>query len=288
MAFHEALTRVTYKRIFKVWPDLEEPRTISEKMCWLKVNDRRSINAVITDKWRMRDYAESCGFGHMLNEIIYVWDHPQEIDFDALPEAYVLKVSNGSAMNIIKKPGMTLDFALARRRLKRWVATDMADHKGEWYYSASPARILAETYLDTGEGDLPDYKFFVFNGQVRIIQFCEGRYQDLQSVFLDPDWRVLPFSYASFEPYERPLPEAPECLDEMIQAARELAAGFPLLRVDFYIHQGRPVLGELSLNPVGGYIVFSPEHWNRTVGDWLELPAKADVVCGQGGSFGEI
>ncbi|MEM8791724.1 MAG: ATP-grasp fold amidoligase family protein [Pseudomonadota bacterium] len=278
MAFHEALTRVTYKRVFGAWPDLDDPKTISEKMCWLKVNDRRPLNAVVTDKWRMRAHVTDCGLGHMLNRILGVWEDPAEIDFAALPDAYVLKISNGSAMNIIRKPGTTLDEVQARRRLRRWVATDMADHKGEWYYAASPSRILAEAYLDNGEGDLPDYKLFVFNGEVRIIQFCEGRYQDLRSVFLDPDWHALPFSYASFRSYDRPLPPRPEYLDEMIGAAQRLAADFPLLRVDFYMHQGRPVLGELSLNPVGGYTVFRPDAWNRAIGDWLTLPPKHDLL----------
>lgn len=277
MGFHEALIRVTYRRIFGVWPDLEDPKTISEKMCWLKINDRRPINAVITDKWRMRAYVTEQGFGDMLNRIIGVWDDPAKIDFDALPDAYVLKISNGSAMNIIKKPGAALDLARARRLLRRWVATNMADHKGEWYYAASPSRILAETYLDNGFGDLPDYKFFVFNGEVRIIQFCEGRYENLQSVFLGPDWQMLPFSYASFKPYEGPLPAPPACLAEMTESACRLASGFPLLRVDFYTHRDRPVLGELSLNPVGGYTVFSPGEWNRTIGDWLTLPSGGAV-----------
>ena len=279
MAFHEALTRVTYKRVFGVWPDLDDPKTISEKMCWLKINDRRPINAVITDKWRMRDYVSEMGFSHTLNEIIGVWEDPSEIDFSKLPDAYVLKVSNGSAMNIIKRPGAKIDVADAQWRLKRWAGTNMADHKGEWYYAASPTRIIAETYLDNGAGDLPDYKFFVFHGEVKIIQFCEARYEDLQSVFLSADWNVLPFTYKTFKAYSQAPPAPPSQLAEMIEAASRLAEGFPLVRVDFYIHEGQPIVGELSLNPVGGYTNFTPDEWNLKIGAWLNLPPKAELAA---------
>ena len=277
-SFHEALTRVTYRRIFGQWPDLDTPRTISEKMCWLKINDLRPINSVVTDKWRMRDYVEERGLGHMLNPVIDVWDDPEDIPFQDLPDAYVLKVSNGSAMNIIKRPGVEVDIATARRRLRRWVATNMADHKGEWYYAASSPRIIADTYLDNGGGDLADYKLFVFNGEVRIIQFCKERYQGLKSAFLAPDWTVYPFTYETLAPFDDPLPRPPEQLDAMIQAASRLAEGFPMMRADFYVHDDKPILGELSLNPVGGYTLFTPDAWNLQIGDWLELPPKAQLA----------
>ncbi|MDT8326748.1 MAG: ATP-grasp fold amidoligase family protein, partial [Roseovarius sp.] len=261
MDFHEALTRVTYKRIFGVWPDLENPRTISEKMCWLKINDRRAQNAVITDKYRLRAYAEKHGLGHLMNDLHGVWDSADAVDFAALPEAYALKVTNGSAWNVIKAPGQVIDNEAARKRLDRWMKTNMADHKGEWYYAASPARIIAEHYLDNGGGDIPDYKIFVFNGEPRFVQYCESRYSDLRSIFLSPEWEPMPFTYANFAPFGPPPPK-PAALDEMLDAARTLSQGFPLVRADFYIHQGRLLLGELTLNPVGGYTVFTPDEWN--------------------------
>ncbi|MDZ4381611.1 MAG: ATP-grasp fold amidoligase family protein [Parvibaculum sp.] len=276
MEFHEALTRVTYKRIFGVWPDLDDPRTISEKMCWLKINDRRAICGEITDKYRMRGYAERLGLAAMLNDLHGVWESAAEVDFHSLPDCYALKVTNGSAWNVIKRPGVPIDEESARRRLDRWMKTNMADHKGEWYYAASPARIIAEHYLDNGDGDIPDYKLFVFNGKTRIVQYCTGRYQNLRSIFMSPDWEPMPFSYKVFKPYGAPPPRPAE-LDQMIAASHRLAAGFPLVRVDFYVHQGRLLLGEMSLNPVGGYTVFRPEEWNLEIGDWLELPDAAEL-----------
>ncbi len=279
MDFHEALIRVIYKHIFGVWPDLETPRTISEKFCWLKINDRRPVNAVITDKFRMRGYVEQFGFGHLLNELHAVWDSAEEVDFDALPDAYALKVTNGSAWNVIKGPGTEIDEVLTRKHLDLWMKTNMADNKGEWYYAASPSRIIAEHYLDNGGGDIPDYKVFVFNGDVRIIQYCEGRYINFRSIFMDSDWRPMPFTYANFAPYGGPPPARPKDLDEMIETSRILSQGFPFVRVDFYIHQKRLLLGELTLNPVGGYTVFTPDEWNEKIGDWLNLPDKATLAA---------
>jgi len=277
MDFHEALIRVTYKRIFGVWPDLENPRTISEKMCWLKINDRRPINAVVTDKYRLRGYAEQHGLGHLMNGLHAVWDSAADVDFRALPDAYALKVTNGSAWNVIKAPSQVIDEAAVRKRLDLWMNTNMADNKGEWYYAASPARIIAEHYLDNGGGDIPDYKLFVFNGDVRIIQYCEGRYINFRSIFMDADWQPMPCTYANFAPYGPPPPRPAE-LDEMIELAQTLSQGFSLVRVDFYIHEGRLLLGELTLNPVGGYTHFTPDEWNHKIGDWLELPDKASLV----------
>jgi len=278
MDFHEALIRVTYKRVFGVLPDLETPRTISEKMCWLKINDRRPVCAEITDKYRMRGYAERLGLGHMLNDLHAVWGSAEAVDFRALPDAYALKVTNGSAWNVIKRPGVPIDEGAARRRLDLWMNTNMADHKGEWYYAASPSRIIAEHYLDNGGGDIPDYKLFVFNGETRFVQYCEGRYQNLRSIFMSPEWEPLPFSYKMFKPFGPP-PERPAQLEEMIAAARVLTEGFPLVRVDFYVHGGRLLLGELSLNPVGGYTVFRPDDWNLRIGDWLDLPDMASLAA---------
>lgn len=282
MDFHEALPRVTYRRIFGVWPDLDQPRTIAEKMCWLKVHDRRAINAEVTDKWRMRGYATRLGLGHLLNDVLAVWDRVEDVDFAALPDAFALKVSNGSAWNIIKRPDAPIDEAAALAKLRRWMATRMSDHKGEWYYDASSPRILAEAYLDNGGGDIPDYKFFVFNGEVRSIQYCEGRFTHLQSVFMDRDWVKQPFTYAAFEPFAGS-PARPETLDAMIDAAERLSQGFPLIRADFYVCRGRPILGEISLNPVGGVYGFQAtglEHDHRRLagpaGTAVARPRSAD------------
>lgn len=270
MDFHEALSRVTYHRIFGVWPDLETPRTLSEKMCWLKRNDRRPENALVTDKWRMRGYVASLGLGHLLNGLHGVWDAADEIDFRQLPDAYALKVTNGSAWNIIKRPGVPLDERAARRRLDRWVRTDMSDHKGEWYYAASPSRIIAEHYLDNGEGFIADYKLFVFNGAVRVIQYFEARSGGPRLIFMSPDWTPMPFGYVGGTPFSPP-PPRPSLLGEMREAAETLAAGFPLMRVDFHIHAGRLIVGELTLCPRGGYMPLWPDEWNRRLGDWLDL-----------------
>lgn len=278
MDFHEALTRVTYKRKFGVWPDLETPRTISEKFCWLKINDRRPINAVVTDKYRMRGYIEECGLGHLLVGIHGVWESADAIDFRSLPDAYVLKVTNGSAWNVIKRPGIPINEAVARRRLDHWMNTNMADNKGEWYYGASPSRIIAERYLENDEGDMPDYKLYVFNGETRIIHYCGSRLDGLRRIFMTPEWQPQPFTWSVFGEFGPPPPKPAE-LDEMIDLARTLSQGFAMLRVDFYIHEGRLLIGELSLNPAGGYTVFAPKEWNTKIGDWLELPDKATLAA---------
>lgn len=272
MDFHEALTRTTYKRIFGVWPDLVNPTTISEKMCWLKINDKRPINGVVCDKWRVRSYAENLGYAEILPKLHIVHENVDDIDFSNLPSTYALKVSNGSSWNFIKGPKTVLDPKVMKSLLNRWVRTNWSDHKGEWYYQLSKPRILIEEYMDAGGGDLPDYKLFVFNGRVKIIQYCEARQSGLKSVFLNRDWEVFPFTYKNLSPFGKP-PKRPETLKFMIDAAQKFGQDFPLLRVDFYIYEGKPVLGELSLNPVGGYMNFKPEKWNTTIGDWLKLPS---------------
>lgn len=278
MDFHEALTRVTYKRKFGCWPDLENPRTISEKMCWLKINDRRPINAVVTDKYRMRSYIKEHGLGHLLVDIYGVWESADAIDFASLPDAYALKVTNGSAWNIIKHSGIEINETTARRRLDHWMNTNMADNKGEWYYGASPSRIIAERYLVNDQGDMPDYKLYVFNGETRIIHYCDSRLDGLRRIFMTSDWQPHPFTWSVFGDFGPPPPKPAE-LDEMINLARILSHGFPLFRVDFFIHEGRLLIGELTLNPAAGYTAFTPDEWNQKIGDWLDLPDKATLAA---------
>ena len=278
MDFHEALTRVTYKRVFGTWPDLESPRTLSEKLCWLKIHDRRPVNAVITDKFRMRAHVERLGLGHHLNELHAVWDSVDDIDFRNMPDAYALKVTNGSSWNIIKRPGEEIDETTVRRKLQRWMNTRMSDHKGEWYYDASPSRIIAERYLDADEGQTPDYKLFVFNRAVRFVQYYAGRFTKPRVIFMSPEWESMPFSYKAYGDFGPPPPK-PDALTEMISASEILSEGFPLIRADFFIWRDQLLLGELTLNPVGGYTAFRPEQWNRTIGSWLELPDKAVVAA---------
>jgi len=271
MDFYEALTRTTYQKIFGAWPDIENPKSISEKMCWLKVHDKRAINGVVADKWRFRSYVEKFGYKEMLPKLLAVYENVDDIEFEKLPPSYALKVSNGSSWNIIKSPDTSLDPKNIKAQLKRWVTINWADHKGEWYYASSKPTILLEEYMDSGGGDLPDYKLFVFNGHVKIVQYCEGRQASLKSVFLTPDWEAHPFTYKKFSSFDG-LPSKPSSLNQMIDVAEKLGEIFPLLRVDFYIWKDKPIIGELSLNPVGGYPNFEPVEWNEKIGDWLELP----------------
>lgn len=255
--------------------NLNEPRTYSEKLQWLKLYDRRDIYTTMVDKYEVKKYVANIIGSEYVIPTIGVWDSFDDIIFDELPDQFVLKCTHDSGGLIICKDKRNLDMKAARKKINACLRSDYYLSGREWPYKNVKPRIIAEKYMADSNDELNDYKFFAFDGVVRALFIATERQKEKTDVkfdFFDDNFNHLPFKQG----HENALicPEKPVCFELMKELASELSKGFPQLRVDLYEVDGHVYFGELTLFHHGGWTKFSPEIWDQTFGDWITLPEK--------------
>lgn len=265
-----------YKRVFDKPLNLNVPVTFNEKLQWLKLYDRRPEYTVMVDKYKAREYiAEKIG-GEYLIPLIGVWDSPEEIDFDALPEQFAMKCNHNSGLGMcICTDKSELDVKQVKRELRKGLKQDYYLSGREWPYKDVPRKIIAEQFMKSDAGGLTDYKIHCFNGEPRVILVCKDRFlpTGLTEDFFSPDWEHLDICRPKHPNASQPIPQ-PEELSQMLSLARTLSEGIPFLRVDFYIIEHQIYFSELTFFPASGFEKFVPEKWDRILGSWLTLPEK--------------
>ena len=252
--------------------NLAAPATFNEKLHWLIRYHRDPVMTQLADKYAVRDYVAARLGSSFLNDLYGVWDDPNAIPFDTLPESYVLKVNHGSGQNIFCRDTSRLNRPRIRAQLTKWLRRSEYWRSREWAYKDIPPRILCERLLSDEQGNVPaDFKFFCFNGQPHVIQVDTDRFTKHQRDLFDIEWRPLPFSL-EYPSSGQAIPR-PATLDVMLSAARTLSQGFPFVRVDFYTIGERVIFGEMTWYPAGGLGRFRPESADRELGSKLILPA---------------
>jgi hypothetical protein len=267
--------RLVYERRFREYfgrpINWGAPRSFNEKIYWLMRYYRRRIMTTLADKYAVRNYVADRLGARFLNTVYGVWNTPEEIPYDSLPPAFVLKATHGHAMNIFCRSRDTLDKVACRRQLAVWLRRNHYLAYREWAYKHIRPRIIAEELLvDPLCGTPPDYKFFCFSGEPRFIQVDTDRFADHRRDFFDVDWTILPFT-VKFPRSDRSIPR-PTNLEEMVECARMLAAGFPFVRVDFYSCNGQTIFGEMTWYPDAGTTLFSPQSYDEYWGRQIQLP----------------
>lgn len=257
---------------------LSNPKTFSEKLQWLKLYDRREIYTTMVDKAAAKALiAERVGVQHVI-PALGVWDCFDQIPFDALPDRFVLKCTHDSGGMVVCRDKAAFDFEAARTKLERHLYRPYYKNFREWPYKDVPPRILAEECLiedpAAGPAPLTDYKFFCFNGEPRLMYISQDRSESVTTTFFDMEYRHLPVRMK--DPPAPVPPPKPVCFDEMKALAAALSAGIPHLRVDFYYIDGTVYVGELTFFHNAGFVSISPPEWERTLGDWIELPPKKE------------
>lgn len=246
------------------------PKTLTEKLIWLSYYWRHPLVVQCADKYRMRDYVKSVDLEFLLVPLIGVWEDPEDIDFSALPNSFVLKCNHGCGYNIIVPEKKLLDIQDAKNQLRRWLNETYKGGVAENHYERIKQHlVIAENYLDAlSEGkQLIDYKIFCFNGEPQFVDVCYNRDEnEAQHAEYTLDW-------VQFD-CERVNLEKPKTLDKMIEYARMLAKPFPFVRVDFYEIKGTPWLGELTFSPWGNIITHFSKDTQEKYGKLLKLPRK--------------
>jgi hypothetical protein len=256
-------------------PDFDNPQTFNEKIQWLKLNYRDPLMIQCADKYTVRDYVKETVGEEYLIKLLGVYDHAEDIDFDALPNKFALKASRGWNMQVICKDKKQLDTDIARRIADKWLDPKSNHYyrSYEWNYKDATPRIICEEYIeDVDSGDLKDYKFHCFNGEPKVIDACSNREEDLKIDWYDTEWNRIDMQ--GNHPNSETGVEKPKHLDEMLELARQLSKPFPFVRVDFYEAGGKILFGELTFTPAAGFTAFKPLEWDYRLGDMLELPSS--------------
>lgn len=250
------------------------PQTYCEKLQWMKYYYRNPALTQLVDKYAVREYVANLIGEEYLVPLYGVWEHFDDIDFDALPNSFVLKCTHDQGSVILVPDKAKLDMAAAREKLEIALGKRHFYLSREWPYKNVPPRIICEQFLsEDGKTDLVDYKFMCFSGVPKIMYTGQSRSMGLKMDYYDMEWNLLPFNEIDGVCSDNPLPK-PECFEQMKVLAEKLSAGLPHVRVDFYDVNGKIYFGELTLFNSGGRKPFVPEQYELEIGSWITLPPK--------------
>lgn len=268
---HEFLSKIYYRIKIHEKPDLKAPRTLNEKIQWLKLHyyPDHPLAIQCTDKYQVREYIASKGLADKLTPLLGVWERAEDIDWESLPDRFVLKCTHGCGYNIICKDKASFDREAAAKQLNKWLRENFAEFNVEVHYAKiTPRRIIAEEFL----GDkLNDYKFFCFYGQPKFLYIASDMIHDNQAQlgFFDLEGRKLPLVRNDYEDIGDV--EIPACFGEMIEAARVLSDDFPFVRVDFFKTGTSFTFSELTFTPSAGMMPLDPKEYDAQLGALLDL-----------------
>lgn len=262
--------------------NLRMPQTFNEKLQWLKVHDRKPLYTELADKYAVRKHiAKTIGEEHLIPLVGGPWKSFDEIDFDSLPEQFVLKCTHDSGGLVICRDKASLDLNTARKKIEKCLQNNYFAQGREWPYKNIPHRIIAEAYMeDENEAiGLTDYKFFCFNGEPRMIYISQGLedHSTARISFFDLNGNAMPFCRRDYRPIEGQI-VLPGNFSEMISAARELAqmVECPFVRIDLYSICGKMYFSEITFFPCGGMMPFDPPQWDEELGTWIKLPVEKE------------
>lgn len=257
--------------------NFDNPQTMNEKIMWLKLYYQDPLITKCCDKYAVKDYvAQTIGEEYVVPTIAK-YNSPDEIDFNKLPEQFVLKVNWSSGYNIIVPDKSKIDQEAVKKQLKNWIKPDRNAYFQyfNWGYKHMKPVVYAEKYIEQIDGQVYDYKFFICNGKFEFMLIATDRNNDetLTHDFFDNHFNWLDLTYGSLK-HANPLPAKPKNFEKMIKLAETLAIPFPFVRIDFYEIGNKIYLGEMTFYPAGGLKPFIPNEWDYKFGAKIKLPEK--------------
>ncbi len=257
--------------------NLKKPQTFNEKLQWLKLYNRKPEYTQMVDKSEAKTIAENIlGKGYVI-PTLGVWDKFEDIDFNSLPDRFVLKTTNGGGGGgiIICRNKSKLNLASAAKQLKSSLKANIYRNLKEWPYKNVKPRIIAEKFMVDESGELRDYKFYCFNGEPKVFLVASERFSGHCTYFdyFDMEGNHLPFTQGGMN---NPVtPELPSTFEEMKQVAMKLSHGLPHVRIDLYSVDEKVYFGEFTFFDSSGFEKFTPREWDDTFGGWLKLPTTS-------------
>ncbi len=277
--YHSVSDEKYLRRLWKYKMDyelnLDDPRTFCEKMQWLKIHDHNPRYTKLADKYEVKQIvSDIIGPEHVI-PLLGVWDSFDDIDFDSLPDQFVLKATHDSGGFVVCRDKSTFDIAAARKKMNKSLKRNFYWGGREWQYKDIPPRIIAEKYIDSlGKRDSVEYKVTCMNGEVKFTTVCTGiahaAFSDRTNDSYDRELNHMPW-YAFYKNSEKPI-VLPDQIHEIMKYAEILAKDIPYVRVDFYLVDGTVYFGEMTFYTWDGFLVFDPPEWDLKLGDMLEIP----------------
>lgn len=258
----------TYYKLRGKWPNFKNPQDLSEHILASMNNKSFEKYADLADKVKVREYIKSKGLGDLLLEVFGIWDRPEDIDFDTLPNKFALKPNNGSGGHFFCKDKSKINRNAVIKQLTdglNLVKEDIA-FRFERHYGKIEPKIYCEELIDTGSDAWPiDYKFTCVNGQIADIFIATERETGTTKyITLDTDWNILPYTKKEYMPAS--IPPKPKHLDRMIEIAKILSADFKCVRVDLYEYKNQVYFSELTFSPWGGYMYSYNDYGIKEIG----------------------
>lgn len=264
--------QIYYFAHFKKFCDLKEPSTYNEKLNWLKLHDHNPLYPTLVDKYEAKEYVARIIGNEYIIPTLGVWDTFDDIDFEKLPNQFVLKCTHDSEGLVIVKDKKKLDKNAAKEKIEAALKQNFYYIGREWPYKDVRPRIIAEQYMeDHVDGELRDYKFFCFDGEPKAMFIASDRASD----HVKFDYYDLKFNHLDIKqkyPHAQEALRKPVTFEKMIDFSKILSKGFPHVRVDFYEVDGHLYFGELTFYHFSGFMPFEPNRWDKVFGDWLKLP----------------
>ena len=253
--------------------NLNDPVSFNEKLQWLKLHDRNPIYHVLVDKIAVKQWAaERIGEDHII-PTLGVWDDPDEINFDSLPDKFVLKCNHNSGLGMYICSGKSdIDVDKVRTELKEGLKQDYYKPFREWAYKDIPRKVLAEEHLGVEDPNrLVDYKVFCFDGIPKLVEIDWNRFVSHKTNVYTTDWELMDVKIG-YPSDKNSFLTKPLMLEELLQTAAKLSGGFPFVRVDCYIVGEHVYFGEMTLYPGAGFSEIKPKEFEIELGNYLTLP----------------
>lgn len=262
--------------------NLRNPKEFSEKIQWLKLYDREDFYTSYVDKLESKKHVASLIGDKYIIPTLGVWQNFEDIDFNRLPDKFVLKTTHdgGSAAVIVCANKKSFDKGKAKIIMNKSLKHSIYSTLKEWPYKNVKRQIMAEEFIESDDGrELKDYKFFCFNGQAKLCQVISDRGSNEAINFYDREWQLQPFcglnipNTASYEIASYEIAK-PALYTEMLRIADTLSKDIPFLRVDLYYTNNQIYFGELTFYPASGLGYFEPNEWNEKIGSWIEIKTE--------------
>lgn len=272
------ITLKFYKN-FGYFPNLKHPVTFSEKIQWLKLYDHNPLYTKMVDKYEVKKYVANIIGEEYIIPTLGVWNKAEDIDFDTLPDQFVLKATHDSGRVIICRDKSTLNRSWAIEEMRQSLKRDFYSVTREWPYKNVPRQIIAEQLLvdETGTEDIKDYKLFCFDGKVKFLKVDFNRFIQHRANYFDKEWNLLEFGEKTYPPDVKIIIQRPDGLAEMIGLAEKLSKSLQFVRTDFYYLNNRIYFGEITFYPNSGFCPFIPDGWDERLGKLIKLNDESKI-----------
>ena len=248
--------------------------TFNEKLQWLKLHDRKEIYTTMVDKYEVKKYVADLIGGEYVVPTYGIYESYNEIDFDVLPNQFVLKVTHygGSRGVFIIKDKNTIHYSHIENGIEKLLKENLYNYSREWPYKNVKPRIIIEKYMkNEDEEELKDYKLFCFNGKPKIILVCSERFSssNMCETWFDEDWNLMDIIEGNHRVDKNIKP--PQSFKKMKYLASQLSKNIPFVRIDFYEVNSKIYFGEMTFFPASGFEKFEPKEWDKKLGEMIDL-----------------